>query len=366
MKKIISLILMLGIVLSIPMGAMAKSPVEFSFDRPEGIEGLEVFSFDMDEDDPMYRIYGDSVDYTLEYMEEEQILMQAFSPDYDIQISLEVEDEISSFSNFSSLSHTEIEYLYHVYFESYKDSGLVYTDYRIHRHPQTRFLVMDYYMPIHETNMYSREYYTVYAGRGISLSVISNGKEAPQEYLDALEAVADSMVFKAKPTPRNVPESSPQLIYCSDESGLVLRLPENWITGPESENWATVDVQFVSLAEEGRIISYACEDYYASLSFLEKLLNKRETLDNSLLSEQIVAQMYGLDERDVKRVSYGDKEYFMVDAEVSTEYYGYTVSMPVIVLHCVENGYSHTFMYNGPKDEPFFKDFESMLENAMY
>lgn len=65
-------------------------------------------------------------------------------------------------------------------------------------------------------------------------------------------------------------------------------------------------------------------------------------------------------------ITYGNKEYFIYETVQSGSAYGMTVKVPMTILVRCENGFMYMFQFCGTKDNPYFSDFEKLVNSAKY
>ena len=346
MKKIISLILMLGIVLSIPMGAMAAdgTVLDFDFDFPSG---MSVYTLDWarEHDDELY-----------EEMKQENILMDA----YDNYSDLSIWVSYMPYYNMDSkeMSDTDFEaFAYYMIKMLNEVPGCKAVAQGFYSHPQAEFAIIREGINSAYGTFFVWQYITLFEGLAVTVAATYNSHKGQMEpeHQQMLEDFIDSIDFHDTWRPKKRVEQ----IYNDPYTDIVLRLPENW----EVKEYIEPRQLFESYGGMAGL-TYGYADVYAELNFFDRLFWKRSEFDNSYLNSELVAQITGINAQDITTAEYGGREYYIAEGMYKDEETGEDLWLTK-AIH-VDNGYLHVFEFNDSSDSPYFKDLESMLENAMY
>ena len=90
----------------------------------------------------------------------------------------------------------------------------------------------------------------------------------------------------------------------------------------------------------------------------------RSDLNNSLLSTAYIADLYGIPQSEVSVVAYGRNEYYK--AEVTPASSKNVFKITITQLIHLNNGYMYEFQFIGTSSNPYYKDFECLLESVDY
>lgn len=165
---------------------------------------------------------------------------------------------------------------------------------------------------------------------------------------------------------------SPSFTYKDSESGLSFTVPENWIESPMSEERTYIDAKFTSRIDDSICIVFCSENLYESeafqteLSLMEKLSISSQMIDNDFFSVAEIAEMYGCAEHEISLVSYGENDYYSAKVIATTTVDGTPLSVPMVSLLRLENGYMYYFQFVDYGEDMYFEDFKSLVSSAEY
>lgn len=375
MKRILTTLLIFCFVLCLlPVSAFAATG---TYDLDELGMSIElpsdhvVFTRDIEANDPNLSAYGLTKDGLSSLMQERSIYLNAWDEDINYEIIVTMLD--SPFEDYNQFSDTSLSAFVSALDTEYAGLGITMIRSEFYQHSQAKFAKIYISQPNNGETAYGLQYHTVYDGKAINITLQSYSGKIDSSKEAILKKIVDTVHFDTEPQFNPPPAKTEAFTYTDPTSGMVFTVPANWVEEPMFKEREFIDVKFVSNLEEGLAIIFASEDMLndgfleeSGVSGLEKFLVSRSDLDNSMLTKADVAAMYGESESAVSMVTYGNKEYFIYETVQSGSAYGMTVKVPMTILVRCENGFMYMFQFCGTKDNPYFADFEKLVNSVKY
>jgi hypothetical protein len=375
MKRILTTLLIFCFVLCLlPVSAFAATG---TYDLDELGMSIElpsdhvVFTRDIKANDPNLSAYGLTKDGLSSLMQERSIYLNAWDEDINYEIIITMMD--SPLADYNLLSDTTLAAVVSSFETEYAVAGITFIRSDIYQHSQAKFAKIYISQPNNGETAYGLQYNTVYNDKAINITMQSYSGKIDSNKESILKKIVDTVHFDTDPQLNPPPTQTEAFTYTDPTSGMTFTVPANWVEEPMFKEREFIDVKFVSNLEEGLAIIFASEDMLSDgfleesgVSGFEKLLVSRSNLDNSMLTKADVAAMYGESESAVSMVTYGNKEYFIYETVQSGSAYGVTVKVPMTILVRCENGFMYMFQFCGTKDNPYFADFEKLVNSVKY
>lgn len=340
-----------------------------SIDLPDD---LVVFTRDTEGDDPYLFLYGWTRDDLLSILSEFDIYLDAWEIDANYEIIVTMMDSI--FDDFNQFSDTSFSALTSSLSEKYESSGITYMKSDFYQHSQAKFIKIYISQPYNDNGdiAYGLQYYTVYNGKAINITLQSYSGRMDSNKEAIIQAIVDSVHFDTEPQPYVPPTQTEAFTYTAKDSGMTFTVPENWVEAPVGETQDVIDAKFTSTLEDGLYIFFSSDDTFAlegvkeNVSESELLSLPRSAVGNDLFTKADIAKIYGCEESDVSMVTYGGKEYYSAEVDLSGTPYDSLLSRSMVYLLRCENGYLYIFQFNGSRSSEYFQDFESLVSSAEY
>ncbi len=344
MKKTVSLLLMLCILLSVPVGAMAEDDTlyDYYFEFPENIACTSI-EWAQEHDEQL-----------LQSMQEDNIMLIAIDRYSDFSMTLSYESY--SDMDFRIMSDVDIDaYEYYTVEKINEDLEAKAVAQDRLPHPQTEFVVIRRPFNSGSSGPFCSWYYfTVFEGFFVCVDVQYNKPELEPEHRQLVEDFIRSINFHETWNLERIDH-----IYGDSVTKINIVLPENWGLSDRQEPYQRF-TSYGGLAS----MAYGYLDVYAGLGFFDRLFMRRSELDNSCLGNDFIDRISEGNELKTGKAEYGGREYYTCEGMITLEDTGEEMWISRAVH--VDNGYMHMFEFNDSSDSPYFKDFEFMLENLIY
>lgn len=329
-----------------------------------------VFTRDIKANDPNLSAYGLTKDEMSSLMLERSIYLNAWDEDVSYEIIVTMID--SPLEDFNQFSDTSLNQFALALKTEYASMGITFIRSDLYQHSQAKFAKIYISQPNNGDTAYGLQYYTVYNGKAINITLQSYSGEIDSSREAIIQNIVDTIHFDTEPQFSAPPAQTRAFTYTDKDSGMTFTVPANWIESPLNEDREYIDAKFTSNLEDGLCILFSSQDVYEledfkeELSATEQLLLTRDVIGNDIFTKADIAEMYGCKEEDVSMVTYGGKEYYSAEVVASGTAYGLTISTPVVYLVRCENGYMYIFLFNNTKDSPYFADFETLVSSVEY
>lgn len=368
MRQIIRSVLVLLLVccaLSVAVSAAEQSYIlaepGLTVDLPDD---MTVFTRDMDEADPNLAAYGFTKADMDALLVDEDIYLDAWDETNDSEIVITMVE--SGFADYNLYSDTTLETLVLSMKEEYARVGVQVQHTELYQHEQAKFCKIYFSRSEDTGTSYGLQYHTVYDHKAINITMHSYNEILNTEKRQILQSCVDSIVFHTDPQKTETPEPTKSFSYTDPASGVTFTVPDNWVQKELDEDREILSAGFTYNYDEALCIMFGYEDVWAQIPDSEKVGLTRQDMDNSLLSREMIAEMLGCREEDVRSVFFARKGYYCVEIERTETMYGIPLTMHMTTLiHC-ENGNFYTFQFGGKADHERYGDFEQLMNSVVY
>lgn len=327
-------------------------------------EDYIVFTRDTPADDPNFILYGISKEDMDSLLVQQSMYLDAITSTGDAEVVVTMIE--SPLEDFNQLSDSTLKILASSFTAEYESMGITLLRSEVYQHSQAKFLKIYISRSSEQGTVYGLQYYTVYDGKAINVTLHSyQGEIGAYEESELLDIV-DTVRFDTAPQLNDPPAETEAFVYTDANTGLSFTVPANWVEKPLNEEREYITAKFVSNLEPGLCIFFYGEDFWSQLPEEERSLYSRSEVDNSLFTEADIAYMYGCEESEVSTVYFGDRAYFSVEITDTGTLYGLTATATSIVFLRYENGYLYAFRFFDTRESPYYKDFESLMNSVTY
>lgn len=203
MKKRLSLLLAVFLLLN--LGALPAAAAGQTYELPELYLTLEVpedflvFTRDMSEEDTALLAMGMSPEELREDFTKNNVYMNAMSlsPLYEIIVTMQEYEGSQEIFDFTALGERKLGEMADLLLqgEAGQGKGLIYDTYRIETVGPATFMVLDLHQEAGGSTIYGRQYYTIFNGQAINLTLQSYTGPVSDEMGQALREVVSSVKF---------------------------------------------------------------------------------------------------------------------------------------------------------------------------
>lgn len=318
----------------------------------------DVFTLDMDEDDPLFEKYNYSKEMLTNWLQSGNSILNAIEKDGNREIFITVFQD-AVLSDFHHMSEKELT----AFADALQAEGLgpesPINRYEIYQHPEMTFLLI--YCQDLNSGKYILQGYTVYGGLNFYIYMISpTAIKATDKKM--MQLIIDSIsVEQTLPVDTCDAEVS---LYTDKETGVTFQYSSLWREIPLEEN-EFMELKLASKADSSVQIMYGSTDLWANISLENRIGYSRKSLDSLLFTEEGIKEMFG----DVLYISeeiYGDHTYFRASGMGIVNVNGTVLSERVTMLVRIENGWRYLFFFNGFEGDPYYADFEQLVSSVQY
>lgn len=327
-------------------------------------EDYIVFTRDTPADDPNFILYGISKEDMDSLLVQQNMYLDAITSTGGTEVVVTMID--SPLEDFNQLSDSTLKILASTFTLEYESLGITLLRSEVYQHSQAKFLKLYISQSSEQGTVYGLQYYTVYDGKAINVTLHSYLGEIGAYEEGALLDIVDTVRFDTAPQLNDPPAETEAFVYTDANTGLSFTVPANWVEKPLNEEREYITAKFVSNLEPGLCILFSGEDFLSQLSEEERGLYSRAEADNSLFTKADIAYIYGCEESEVSTVYFGDRAYFSAETTDTGTLYGLTATATSIVLFRCENGYVYTFRFFGRQESTYYKDFEFLMNSVTY
>lgn len=362
MKKIFGIVFALFLVLNLAIPARAVST---EYEIPEfGLtisipEGYAVFTRDMKDTDPLLQDYGFTMEDVMDILGTD-IYLDAIGIECDEEIVVSMYEDMGL--DLSGLGDTALRLLASGFEEGYEEAGAKVFSMEVYHHPKLNFLRCYLYMP--EENTYVLQYYTIYDGNGLSVTLRSYSGAISDDQEKKIQSVIDSVAIPSYTPEKPQAEEAPAFLYTDQETGVTFTIPAGWVERSPSKEWEYMDAVFSFTEDPGLQIVYGSKDLSAELSALDRLLLEQGTLGEEVCAA--LAEEMGVPESAVSMKTYHEEDYFLVEASYTSEEYGMKVTATVTQAIHIEGGWVYLFQVVGKQSDLAYGELEKVLESVEY
>jgi len=352
-------ILLLLSAVALPVGAKENTYQIPELDMTVEIpSSYDVFTLDMDEDDPLFEKYNYSKEMLVDRLQSGNGVLNAIAKDGKREIVITVFPD-AVLSDFHHMSETELTAFADLLQADCEGTDTPISKYEIYYHPQMTFLLIHYFDVQNNTNFLQG--YTVYQGKNmyISLKTSTDIKVADKKIM---QSVIDSISVEQ---PLSVDTGKTEdSIYTDQETGVTFQYSSLWREMPLEEN-ELMELKLASKADSSVQIMYGSTDLWAEVSLENRIGYSRKYLDSLLFTEEGIKEMFGND-MYISEEIYGNHTYFRVSGMGTVDTNGTVLSERVTMLVKIENGWRYIFFFNGFEGDPYYEDFEQLVSSVQY
>ena len=367
-KSFIALCLFLIIGIVLPTAVYAADTT-YSLDEADVDISLPsdyiVFTRDIRDDDPNLAAYGLTKEDLSSLMLSGNIYLDAW--DKKVQHEILVTMTNYPYVDFSQYDDAELLSLASTFTAKYEDNGITCTKTEVYEHEHRKFTKIYVNQPYKGGTAYGVQYGTTQNGKAIFITLHSNIGTFGADEETLLRTVVDGAEFTAGPqaTQTAAKEKAP-FVYTDAETQASFTVGSSWSQAELFQDADYINAKFVPDGGDATAILYGSSDLWEAMSASEKGDSLRSDIDNSVLSKADIAKTFSVDVSKVKTVTLGGYDYYEVEGTVTNSDLGIDVSIPMIEIVRVENGYMYVFQYFGSSTHPHYQDFISLVASAHY
>ena len=358
------------LMLLLPISAFATNTNEYILDEL----GLTVslpsdyvaFTHNIHADDPNLHAYGLTSEGLSALMRERNIYLNAWDREVNQEI-LVTRIDSPLIKDFNLFSDTVLSTMATSFISEYKNIGITVIKHEIYQHTQAKFIKLYISQRNADLTVYGLQYYTVYAGSAINITMQSFTGEISHSQEAVHKSIVDSAIFDTAPqvvekddTPVNAFD------YIDPKTQTTFTIPANWVETPLTKQRETIDVKFTSLQDEAMTILYGSLDLWANMTADERRGYIRSNIDNSIFTKEDLAEFTGLSSNDVNLVTYGKNEYYQTVSTSDTQVQGMNFVVTMTQMLAIDNGYIYLFQFNGANSNNYYADFERLLSSVVF
>jgi len=167
-------------------------------------EGLAVFTRDISDDDPNLAALGLQKQSLQKLYNDNSIYLNAIAMDisHELVITKTTNEDVQKIFNFNLYNDDKIFETETSLREEYSKIGYDVTSFTTYQGPTAKYVILDFTQLVNGVTVYSRQFYTIYNGLAINITLHSYSGEVTSELGNELQGVVDSVVFtETLPTP---------------------------------------------------------------------------------------------------------------------------------------------------------------------
>lgn len=321
-----------------------------------------VITRDISASDPIFSELGITKSDLISQFEASNIYLNALSHTYNEEIVVTMVE--NSLSNFNSLSDTTLNILISTLIKQFTNYGINVSKYEIYQHSQAKFVRL--YFTDAANTVHGVQYYTIYDGKAMNFTMRSYTGSLSSRQETTIEAVVESIEYDNALSSTDSSEDTNSFIYTDTDSGVTFTLPANWKQEEFFKDREFIDAKFVSTQEDDCIIIFGSTDMWDQMSVSERSGYIREDLNNSFFTKSDIAEMYNTTADKISVVTYNGIQYYKGEITQSFDAYGLDISLTMIQLIYIDNGWMYTFQFGGTSEHKLYSDFESLLNSVQY
>jgi len=363
MKKILSALLALAIVLALPALALSENAqhtigsYDISLEIPEG---YRLITPDIAPDDPLLAVYGLTKEDVRDMFAMMPLFMDAVKTDGSGEITITIQE--SELSDYADLGYTTLEALSAALTENFAEMGVDILASDIYAHPQMPFARAYFQSELLADS--GVQYFTVWGGHSYSFALHSYTDTLPEAEAATMEAFMESVRFNAY-EPKTAQETEP-IPYSNDALGLSFTVPAGWEKADLEPNPSVTQAAFVPAKDPACNIVYVGADIWGEYSPLQKLFLTRRSIDNSSTTMWEVADMIGVSASDVEHVTLNGNDFFRAEFSQTTSEQGLMIQLSSTALICIRDAKCHMFLFTGGRGSEMIEDFDLMMDSLSF
>lgn len=325
--------------------------------------GYSVITRDTPASNPIFSDLGTTKDALISKFKSGNIYLNAI-PNNSSTEEIVVTMTAGVFDNLSVFSDGTLKTLASSLTKEYENYGITVTKYDIYQHSQAKFIRI--YFTDTVNSAYGLQYYTNYGAKAMNFTMRSYDGPISSRQEKTIKTVVDSIKYNTDPPATDPPEQTDSIVYLDKDTGVKFTVPANWPEKELSKDREFIDVKFASTEEEGLAIMYGSVDLWSQMSAFDKVGYSRSDFDNSQFTISDMEEYFAVGTGKVSKVTYNGVEYFITTQSATQEMYGteFTIDMTRVVRF--RNGWLHEFQFGGTRDNPYFSDFEALLNTVEY
>lgn len=359
---LIQTIILIIVTCTIPFTMVSAASNTYKIDEL-GLEvsfpsDFTIITEDISSSDPIFDRLGTTKSALISKFKSGNIYMNAI-PNNSSTEEIVVTMTNGVFDNLSVFSDGTLKTLASSLTKEYENYGITVTKYDVYQHSQAKFIRI--YFTDTANSAYGLQYYTNYGAKAMNFTMRSYNGPISSRQESTIKTVVDSIKYNTDP-----PEQTNSIEYLDKDTGVKFTVPANWPEKELSKEREFIDVKFASTEEEGLAIMYGSVDLWSQMSASDKAGYSRSDFDNSQFTISDMEEYFAVGTGKVSKVTYNGAEYFITTQSATQEMYGteFTIDMTRVVRF--RNGWLHEFQFGGTRDNPYFSDFEALLNTVEY
>ena len=321
----------------------------------------DVFTRDISASDPLLKKYNFDKNTLMNQMVSANIYLDALSRVREEELVITMVD--SDLSDMVDLPDAFINSFSDMLVKEMGDNGLVVTSCSTYKHNQEKYVCM-YYHDSAKTD-YVVQYYTIVDSKAINIVLHSYQGAINSNQDQVIRSVVNSAKFSNSRT-SDVVILSPAFEFTDQESGVQFTLPDGWKQEPLSKERDIIKAKFSSDVNPGIAILFGSTDIWSQIPTSDRKGYSRSTFNNESFSAEEIAELVGKKYNSISTLKLGQKEYFYLETESTTEEFGLPIKLKTIQMIRIENGWMFLFGFCGDKRSVQYTEFEKMVGEVCY
>lgn len=312
--------------------------------------------------DPVFSRFGITRAALMDQFKASDIYLNAVPDSANEEIVVTMTE--NSISDFNLFSDTALEMIISAAVEQYRNYGIYVLSYEIYQHSQAKFVKLYFSDPVNF--VYGLQYYTIYNNKAMNFTMRSYSSPITLAQENTIKAVVDSIQYNTAPqTPEPVEDTS-SFVYTDAESGVTYTVPDHWKQKELTEDREYIDVKFVSTKDAASMIFYGSTDFWKKIPSADRSHRSRSDFDNSVLTKEEVAEIYGVSSDKISLATYNGIQYYQAEIERSPDTEELNFSITTTQFMYIHNGWLYTFQFSGTSESEYFGDFVQLLNSVNY
>ena len=364
MKKYIIAVLMIVLLFNIVLPVQAASEkyelpeLDLSLAIPAG---YDVFTRDMDRNDPLFNKYGISGDSFEEYLTSANIYLNAIAPDGSGEVVVTMSE--NAIIDFGAFDDTVLMEIAAALEEEYVNYGTSVSSCDIYHHSQLTFIRICF--SASDQSVHGLQYYTIYDNKAMNFTIRSYTGPITVAQEDVISSIVDSICLSSYVDAIVTEKEAPAFTYTDNETGVEFVVPAGWEKADLSKEREFIDAKFTSTKDPALTIIYGSTDLWSEIPASERMGLKRSDLDHTFFTGSDIAEMAGASE-PAKSVSYNGKEYYLAETVMQTDVYGMNLTVAMMHIIRIENGWMYWFQFGGGSEHADFDAVEELMNSIHY
>ena len=363
MKKCLLLLVALLTMFYIAMPASADTYTVDELDMTVSIPSrYDVLKPNMDAMDPIFHKYDFDYNDINDLLIENNIYLNGITEDGSEEIIITCIENGNL--DFSQLSEAIMEVLIDPMVKEYKKMGLIVTKYEMFRLPQLNYVKI-YFHNI-ENTVSAVQYYTMYDGNALNITLRSYSGELSSEQEDVARNIVESVRLSSYSPQLVHQETAESFSYADPDTNLLFVVPKDWKQGKLSQERETLDVRFDSTEDLGRMILYGSVDLYSQMPVYDQIRFSRNEFNMEFMSDLDLLEELEIDSTSIDKVTLNGIEYYKIKVSMQEAISDFPISLNNTVLLHIDNGWAHVFYFNGTDTNKLYGDFIDLVKSSKY